>query len=451
MLADASREARGQQDRRSGGRVRNRIVGLAVAAAVLAIALFGVPLAALVVRYMIDDEQADLQRVADVAALTLSADLTHGRIPTALPTAGHDVTITLYDAGGRRWLGPGPTGLDDPVREALEGEISSGPVGADLVVAVPVVDGDVVGVVRAATPRAEAWARIAAVWGLMAALAAVALGAVWLVARRQGARLAGPLEQLAHSAQRLGDGDFSVRARPARIPEIDAVGAALGSTAERLGDMVARERAFTANASHQLRTPLTGLRFGLEAAIDTPGQDLEAAIRAAIDSTDQLMRTIDDLLALARDTNRGAGPLHLADVLAELEEQWRGLLTTSGRPLLVTVPNALPAAAASGAAVRQVLAVLLDNAVRHGAGAVTVAVRESGDALAVDVNDEGPGIRDTEGLFVRRSPKAGGHGIGLALARSLAEAEGGRLLLTRPVPATFTLLLPVHVAVRASS
>ena len=422
--------------------MRRRIVGLTVAAAVLAIALFGVPLAALVVRYLLNDEQAELQRVADVVALTLSADLAHGRDPGPLPAVDSAVTLTLYNASGQRWIGNGPAGLDEPMREALEGEIASGTVGGDLVVAVPVVDNQVVGVVRAATPVAEAWVRILGAWMLMAALAAVALGAVWLVARRQGARLARPLEQLAKNAQRLGDGDFSVRGRPAAIPEIDAVGTAMDTTAERLGDVVARERAFTADASHQLRTPLTGLRFGLEAALDAPGQDLAAAIRAAIGSTDDLMRTIDDLLALARDTNRGTEPLDLAPVLTELGDQWRVMLAASGRAIVVRVPTGIPAAAASGAAVRQVLAVLVDNAVRHGAGTATVAVREAGDALAVDVADEGPGPGDTDALFVRRSPKAGGLGIGLALARSLAEAEGGRLVLARAKPPTFTLLLP---------
>ncbi len=424
--------------------MRGRIVGLTVAAAVLAIALFGVPLAALVVQYLVGDEQAELQRVADVAALTLSADLAHGRDPATLPAVGQGVALTLYDASGRRWLGDGPVGLDEPVHEALEGEIASGTVGGDLVVAVPVVDDEVVGVVRASTPRAEAWVRIVGAWLLMAALGAVALGTVWLVARRQGARLARPLEQLAQNAQRLGDGDFSARAPPAGIPEIDAVGAALDTTAQRLGDILVRERAFTADASHQLRTPLTGLRFGLEAALDAPGQDLPAAIRVAIGSTDQLMRTIDDLLTLARDTTRSTGPLRLAPVLAALRDEWHGRLAAAGRAVVVTVPAEVPAAAASDAAVRQVLAVLVDNAVRHGRGTVIVAVRESGDALAVDVTDEGPGIDDAESLFVRRSPRAGGHGIGLALARSLAEAEGGRLLLTRPVPPRFTLLLPVH-------
>jgi signal transduction histidine kinase len=422
--------------------LRRRIVGLTVIAAALAIALFGVPLAAVVARYLVDDELGELQQIADVAALTLSADLVNGSPPGPLPATEPATTITLYDANGRRWLGTGPDGLDEPVHEALEGEIASGNVGGDLVVAVPVIDEKVLGVLRASTPSSEAWVRIVGVWALMAGLGIVAIGAVWLIARRQGARLARPLEQLAQTAQRLGDGDFSVRAQPARIPEIDAVGTALDSTAQRIGELVARERKFTADASHQLRTPLTGLRLGLEAALQIPGQDLAPVVHKAIGSTDQLMRTIEDLLALARDTNRTAEPFHLSETLDELREQWHATLAAAGRPLRIVVPARLPAAAASGAAIRQVLAVLLDNAVRHGAGAVTVTARETADALAVDVGDEGPGVEDPGALFVRRAPGADGHGIGLALARSLAEAEGGRLVLSRPRPPIFTVLLP---------
>ena len=102
-----------------------------------------------------------------------------------------------------------------------------------------------------------------------------------------------------------------------------------------------------------------------------------------------------------------------------------------------------PDARASGAAVRQVLAVLLDNAVIHGRGTVTVTVREAAGAVAVDVADEGPGVPDPEGvLFARQADRRDGHGIGLALARRLVEAEQGRLTLTRVSPAVFTLLLP---------
>jgi signal transduction histidine kinase len=212
-----------------------------------------------------------------------------------------------------------------------------------------------------------------------------------------------------------------------------------------MGDLLARERAFSADASHQLRTPLTGLRLGLEAALESPGQDLRAAVTAAITATDRLERTIDDLLTLARDTTRTAEPLRLADLVGELHADWHGLLANTGRPLRITVPSHPPVAVAATAAVRQILTVLLDNATRHGNGAVTVTVRDISEALAIDISDEGPGITGPpEQLFSRRSPRTDGHGIGLALARSLAEAEGGRLTLTRSAPPTFTLLLPTR-------
>ena len=85
---------------------------------------------------------------------------------------------------------------------------------------------------------------------------------------------------------------------------------------------------------------------------------------------------------------------------------------------------------------------LLDNALRHGRGTVTLTAREAAQAIAVDVADEGR-IDAPDQLFVRRAPSASGHGIGLALARSLTEAEGGRLVLSSREPTTFTLLLPL--------
>jgi signal transduction histidine kinase len=90
-----------------------------------------------------------------------------------------------------------------------------------------------------------------------------------------------------------------------------------------------------------------------------------------------------------------------------------------------------------------VLEILLDNASRHGAGAVTVVARRAANGVAIDVRDEGPGVGDPAAAFARRSSSDHGHGIGLALARSLAEAEGGELILRSPGPhPVFSLVLP---------
>ncbi len=428
--------------------MRTRIVGLAVLAAVLAIGLFGVPLAAGALKYALNDERVNLLRVADGAAAAVTADVLRGNTPTELHEPKDGTHLAVYVDRGHRILGTGPEGGDQAVYHALhDGEISTGNFNGDLVVAVPVThDSDVIGAVRAASPRAAIYRQVALVWVGMLGLAGLAIGTVWLVARRQARRLARPLEELSDAARRLGQGDFSVRTTPVDIPEIDSVGSALNSTAGRLDAMLARERSFSADASHQLRTPLTGLRLRLEAALDHPGQDLRHAITDGIAAADRLEQTIEELLALARDTrSSNVTPLDLPGLLEEIEAGWHDRLAAQDRALRVAVDPQAPVSLASTAAVRQVLTVLLDNAATHGFGTVSVTVRNAADALAIDVSDEGIGITAPEPeLFTRRSRLADGHGIGLALARSLAEAEGGRLRLTRPAPPTFTLLVPAQ-------
>ncbi|MGH3625507.1 MAG: ATP-binding protein [Sciscionella sp.] len=421
--------------------MRKRIVTLTVLAAVLATGLFGLPLAVGVVRYYTDDERGELERIAATVAVSVADELVDHKPVPGLRDTGQ-ARLGLYSTTGNLLRGSGPRAADSIVRGAGAGALLSGTVGDDLVVAVPVSDaGTVRGIIRAATPRSEVYQRTVMTWLAMLGLALLAVGATWLLARRMAARLARPLEELAGAAARLGDGDFTVRTRSAGIPEIDSVGAALNTTAGRIGETLERERAFSSDASHQLRTPLTGLRLQLEAALENPDREPRAAIASGIAAADRLERTVDDLLALARDTGSTSDTADLDQLLAEVRQDWHGPLAAKARALRIVMHEA-PRPSAEGAAVRHILKVLLDNAFIHGGGTVTVTARDAGGALAIDVADEGPGIDVDTDLFARRQHAGDDHGIGLALARSLAEAENGRLRLSTPAPPTFTLLLP---------
>jgi signal transduction histidine kinase len=233
-----------------------------------------------------------------------------------------------------------------------------------------------------------------------------------------------------------------VRTEAVGIAEIDSVSESVNRTATRLGDLVERERAFSADASHQLRTPLTGLRLQLEAALDAPGADLRAAISGALATTDQLQATIHEILALARQAPSAHHPLDVDDVLDGVRERWHAVLAAKGKPLRLAVIGA-PRPRVDATALNQILDVLIDNADRHGAGAVGLTFRALDDAVAIDVTDEGaPLTADPAELFGPVSATDAGHGFGLALARRMAESQGGRLRLSIPDPPTFTVLFP---------
>src|SRR5919107_2952064 len=350
----------GAHDARRGREVdvRTRIVGLAVWISVLTVALFGVPLAVGVWRYGLTREGTDLERHANAVAVAVAADVLRKDSIDDSDWTG-STRIAVYDDDLDRIAGDGPSRGGSPVAEALRGKHAVDKSGDDLVVVVPIThDADVIGAVRASGPQTEVVQKVAVAWGAMAALAVFVITAAWLVARRQARRLAVPLEHLTSAAGRLGDGDFSVRTRPEGISEIDAVGASLNTTAARLDDLLARERAFSADASHQLRTPLAGLRLRLEAALGSPHSELRSAIGESLVDADRLQATIEELLTLARERNERVEPLDLVALLAELSPEWAGRLALHGRDLdLRVAPEASTWPSASAAAVRQVLAV----------------------------------------------------------------------------------------------
>ncbi|TDD05426.1 HAMP domain-containing histidine kinase [Nonomuraea diastatica] len=385
-----------------------------------------------------DQTVAALQRdAAWVAAAVPDEPRVPLRLPTGLPG---DLAIGGYAVSGARLFGDGPahSGL---AASSKDGRVHDTVEGGFLAVSAPVPsDEGTAMVIRVATPNSQVRDRVHQAWLLMGGLALIVIALAAGVAVRQSARLAAPLERLTAVAQALGGGDFSVRTSPSGLREADQAGQALESTARRLGAVLSRERAFSADVSHQLRTGLTGLLLGLESALSRPGADLAPAIRAALARGERLQEVIDDLVRLSRDSRVPIEPLDVRGLMEEIRQEWLGPLAEQGRRLTITVEPELPPTTAQPAAVRQILRVLLDNALRHGQGEVAVTVSDVGPGLAIEVSDHGQGVAEGADPFIRSSGDS--HGIGLALARSLAEAEGGRLVLSRARPPLFSLLLP---------
>ncbi|MFC5748499.1 HAMP domain-containing sensor histidine kinase [Actinomadura rugatobispora] len=423
--------------------LRRRLLVAIAGIAAVTIMLFALPLGVAVQRLYRNEAVTELERDATVVAAATPDDVL-SRPRSVRPPAGlrSGLDVGVYRTGGQRLAGSGPVG-SALATHAADGRLHEAVEGVDLAVVAPVPsDQGVALAVRVSMPVDKVHDRVERAWLTMAGLAVAVLALAVGLARRQASRLATPLERLTQAAQALGEGDFSVRTRHSGIREADTAGVALEATGRRLGQMLDRERAFSADVSHQLRTPLTGLLLGLEGALQRPGADHSAALRTALERGRRLEEIIDDLLLLARDAGPERGPLDVAGLLADLEAQWHGRLAAEGRPLTVEAEEPLPEVAAAASAVQHILEVLVDNATRHGRGRITVLASDIGGALAIDVTDEGTGPLDAESVFERRSAGGEGHGIGLALARSLAEAEGGRLVLRGSAPTTFTLLLP---------
>lgn len=273
---------------------------------------------------------------------------------------------------------------------------------------------------------------------LLAVLAAVGL-AVW-----QARRLASPLSDLAATAERLGSGDPRPRHRRYGVPELDRIADVLDSSAERIGRMLTAERRLASDASHQLRTPLTALSMRLEEIIATDDQETvkeEASI--ALGQVERLTDVVQRLLTNARDPRTGSAVyFDLDEVIKQQVEEWRPAYQSEHRSIVRSGTPGLRAVGTPGA-VAQVLATLIENSLMHGAGTVALRTRVTGNQAVVEVTDEGRGVPPDLGarVFERTVSGRNSTGLGLALARDLAEADGGRLELLQQRPPVFALFL----------
>ena len=426
--------------------MKGRLVWAIAAVAATAVILFGIPLAIVLQRTYRDEEVLRLQRDTIAATRSIDTGAASNDRPELPQFAGQ---VALYGEALGRIAGSGPARGDATVRHAIASRAPQRTTTADaFIVAIPIFHSErIVGAVRGERTQTAVTARTHHAWLWLAAGAAALIALAILAAFGLGRWLARPLESLAAVARRVGAGDFAARAPREGIAEVDALAAALNASSQRIAQLVAREREFTANASHQLRTPLAALRLELESGLLLGDED--PALRAALRQAERLEATIDTLLAHARDRpGDQAARVELGHALERARERWHGRLAAAGRPLRIVTPHRVAPGRMSAAVLDEVLDVLIDNALRHGGGSVTVSVRPTTDALALEVSDQGPGFgEDPEQAFARGM--GDGTGIGLALARSLAHAQGARLTVTRSGrhPTVTLLIEPAPAAV----
>jgi signal transduction histidine kinase len=326
--------------------------------------------------------------------------------------------------------------------EALQGQLAKGTRPSDtldaqlIYVAVPVASGGrVLGAVRVTYPRSALDNRVRSYWLRLGALAGSVLLASavvgWLLARS----ISRPLRDLQMASARVSHGDLTTRVNTKRgPPEARQLADAFNTMSARVEVMLTRERSFTGDVSHQLRTPLTALRLRLESLeLVVHDPDASADIEAAIGEVERLTRLIDALLALAR-VSEGRVKETVVDASKVVDERiamWGPLADENGVALIKHSSEPHRVRTTEGA-LDQILDNLLANAleVSPPGSSIAISVARQDTEIAVTVTDEGPGMPDAD--FARAFDRfftTGGTGLGLAIVERLAAASGGRAFL----------------------
>jgi signal transduction histidine kinase len=414
--------------------MRRRVVTAIMTVSAIVLLLFAVPLAFVFERFVDDRAAIDLEHRVDVVARSVDVN-SKTDPPDGTDFPNGTFTFALYAPDGTLTFGRGPARLEPQLRQSRTGATKTIELGGQLIAAAPVVSGEnVTGIIRGQrsmrtvdrdTQRAIAGLTIGAV---------VVLAAGWLLARRLAAALGTATDQLSTAAQRLGSGDFTINVPTVGIAELDGVAASLNATAQRLDQLVTREQTFSSDVSHQLRTPLTGLRTAIETELAYPGADPAKVLREALDDITRIEQTVTDLLALARAERQHTTAFQLRPLLESTRLAWNGPFAQRGRPLTLSCPDTI-LAVGTPPLLGQALDALLDNALRHGGGPTQLAAKHDAGHITVTVTDRGLGLRSTtdDGSGVR---------LGLALVNRLIQAQGGRFINAPGGPnPTFQIIL----------
>jgi len=375
----------------------------------------------------------------------------------------------VVDAAGRYLAG----GLSVPstVTRVLTGKpFDTGTIENDEYLGVPVIrEGEVVGAVYlshrvegsgVAGAIAGTAKFVRSVWWQFLLAGAIAAFIALFLARLLARGMTQPLRDMAQAAQMMARGDYRQRVEVTSRDEVGRLAGTFNQMASEMEGLERLRRDLVANVSHELKTPLSALQAHLENLLDGVEEANPALLEVMLGQSERLSRLVDELLDLSR-LESGDVPLQIEPIrLAPLVDRVVGEIEVArpGRGIQTRnrVPADLPAVEADRERIHQVLFNLLDNAHRFTppGGVVTVSATRGNGSCQVSVQDTGPGIppEHLPLVFERfyrvdpsRSRDDGGTGIGLAIARSVVEAHGGRIWAESGDAggSTFRFVLPI--------
>ncbi|WP_211882610.1 ATP-binding protein [Pseudarthrobacter albicanus] len=345
------------------------------------------------------------------------------------------------------------------IAAALTGQINTGQrysqtLGLDLLyVAVPVLSGDTIsGAVRLTYPASVVSDQVNGQLRTIWTVAGTTVLLAGVVAYFMAGAVTSRLKRLRRATELFAEGNLGTRTEEGvGPPELRTLAVSFNRMADRTEHLLDQQRRFASDASHQLRTPLTGLRLGLENAVQAMPADPEAGrtmVAASLEETYRLQRIIDGLLLLSRAEGQTVLPVaaDLADVALTRKEQWEALAEETGVRISLDAPPEAPIMVLPGAA-EQIIDNLIDNALAvapPGSQIMLVVSRgQQPDTIELHILDEGPGLSLAEcqrafSRFWRGRADSDGSGLGLSIVQQLAEASGAEASLAPRAPAPGT-------------
>ena len=432
--------------------VARRLLATYLTITTLALAAIVVPLGITFASRERDRLMFDIERDAQAVAALVEDSLEAGVAPD-IDEVLHDYRATggrvvVVDTGGIGLADSDSIGAEPrdfstrpEIAGALDGRRVSGTrrsetLGTNLVfVAIPVASGGAVhGAVRITFPTSTLDARVRNSWLGLVALSVAVLAVVAAVGVALAGGVTRPVRRLQKAAAALAAGDLATRVEGGGVPELADLAQTFNSTAQRLEALIGSQNRFVADASHQLRSPLTALRLRLETLESVVPDEARPRLDAAVAETARLGRLVQSLLVLARSdaTVPECTEVELAPVIDDRGEAWTPAAADVDARLAIDRPEGIIVRATSGA-VEQILDNLISNALNFAPAGSTVTVQVDARASTVDIHviDEGPGMdpearRDAFERFWRPESSTGeGFGLGLAIVRQLVGNCGG--------------------------